>query len=44
MLGISSDAECGEKGDEEQHGKHWRSWQMAKEDWGRKEREKEREK
>lgn len=29
MLRVPSDAECGEKGDEEQHGKHWRPWQMA---------------
>ena len=27
MLGTPGDAECGEKGDEEQSGKHWRSWQ-----------------
>jgi len=31
MLGIPRDAECGEKGDEEQCGKHWRSWQVTKE-------------
>jgi hypothetical protein len=45
MLGIPSDAECGEKGDEEQRGKHWRSWQMAKEGGREKKREgKERKK
>lgn len=30
MLGVASDADCGEKGDEGQRRKHWRSWQMAK--------------
>lgn len=36
MLGIPSDAECSEKDDEEQRGKHWRSWQMTKEGEGEK--------
>jgi hypothetical protein len=36
MLGIPSDTERGEKGDEEQRGKHWQSWQMAKECVGEK--------
>ena len=39
MLGIPSDAECGEKGDEEQRGKHWRSYVAdGKGGWGRKEK------
>jgi hypothetical protein len=38
-LGIPSNAERDEKGDEEQRGKHWRSWQMAKEGGGEKKRE-----
>ncbi len=35
MLRIPSYAECGQKGDEEQHGEHWRSWQTAKEGKGK---------
>jgi hypothetical protein len=39
LLVIPSNAERDETGDEEQRGKHWRSWQMAKEGGGEKKRE-----
>jgi hypothetical protein len=49
-LRIRSDAECGEKGDDEQSGKHWRSWQRkvgekrkGKKREGKKRKEKKRE-
>jgi hypothetical protein len=39
MLGVPSDAECGEEGGEEQRGKHWRLWKMAKGGGGEKKKE-----
>jgi hypothetical protein len=38
LLGIPSNAERGEKSDEERRGKHRRSWQMAKEGGGEREK------